>query len=325
MPDTGEENTLNPDAPLKYLEDDQLGYNEYAAYLTQVLSSQLPLDGYVVGINGRWGVGKSTMLNFVEQHLKDADNPPIVVRFSPWLFSGQADLTNKFLEEFGESLEDEDEERFEGLRSRMESLASSLSGIPISGATGMPVEQVAGVLVQLLSDEDERPVGEIKEEISDKLSESDRQIIVMIDDVDRLSPREITQIFQLIKSVADFPNTTYLLSFDRKIVVESVEEEMNIDSGEEYLEKIVQLPLVIPDHAEGSLISIFLSQLNEFEMDEELQYEQSRLDDLLQNGIAPLLDTPRDAIRLANTIAVTSGPIRQEVDFVDRSCEALCW
>ena len=132
MPDTGEENTLNPDAPLKYLEDDQLGYNEYAAYLTQVLSSQLPLDGYVVGINGRWGVGKSTMLNFVEQHLKDADNPPIVVRFSPWLFSGQADLTNKFLEEFGESLEDEDEERFEGLRSRMESLASSLSGIPIS-------------------------------------------------------------------------------------------------------------------------------------------------------------------------------------------------
>ncbi|PSP71980.1 hypothetical protein BRC86_13650 [Halobacteriales archaeon QS_3_64_16] len=317
MSNTDGRNALDPDAPLKALEDDRLGYSDYAAYLARVLSSQLPSDGYVVGINGQWGVGKSMMLNFVEQHLESTDNPPIIVQFHPWMFSGRADLTSKFLEELGESLENEDEQRFKRIKSKIESLASSLSGIPISSTTGIPAEQVAGLLAQLLSDEDEQPVGKIKENISDRLSGSDRQIIVMLDDIDRLSPREITQVFQLIKSVADFPNTTYLLSFDRKIVVKSIEEEMNIDSGENYLEKIVQLPLVIPNHSEGSLISIFLSQLDEFEMDGELQYEQSRLDDLVRNSIEPLINTPRDAIRLANTIAVTSGPIRREVDFVD--------
>ncbi|MEI8013088.1 MAG: P-loop NTPase fold protein, partial [Candidatus Omnitrophota bacterium] len=43
------------------------------------------------------------------------------------------------------------------------------------------------------------------------------KIIIVIDDIDRLNHVEIRQIFQLVKSLGDFPNTTYLLAFDKDV------------------------------------------------------------------------------------------------------------
>jgi len=65
-----------------------------------------------------------------------------------------------------------------------------------------------------------RNYAEIKESIQHRknvlvqiLSESSSKIIVIIDDIDRLSNEEICAVFQLVKSIADFPNTIYLLAF----------------------------------------------------------------------------------------------------------------
>ena len=56
---------------------------------------------------------------------------------------------------------------------------------------------------------------------------------------------EIRQMFQLVKLLGDFPNTIYLLAFDREVVVESL-KSVQEGVGEEYLEKIVQIPFELP-------------------------------------------------------------------------------
>lgn len=58
----------------------------------------------------------------------------------------------------------------------------------------------------------------------------------MIDDIDRLSNEQIQLIFQLVNAVAGFPNITYLLSFDKDIVVRALSNVQHCD-GEEYLKK----------------------------------------------------------------------------------------
>ena len=41
---------------------------------------------------------------------------------------------------------------------------------------------------------------------------------MIIDDIDRLQEREVRQLFQAVKAIADFPKTIYLLSFDESTV-----------------------------------------------------------------------------------------------------------
>ena len=59
----------------------------------------------------------------------------------------------------------------------------------------------------------------VKSELNILLRDIDTKIIIVIDDIDRLNNTEIRQIFQLVKSLADFPHTIYLLSFDKNVII----------------------------------------------------------------------------------------------------------
>lgn len=97
---------------------------------------------------------------------------------------------------------------------------------------------------------------ELKSEIKKALSERNKKIVIVIDDIDRLNQSEIKQIFRLIRVNADFPNTIYLLAFDRKIVEKNLEEQVGV-SGKDYLDKIVQVNFDVP-FAKPSKIAAFL-------------------------------------------------------------------
>ncbi|MGE5810701.1 MAG: P-loop NTPase fold protein [Ignavibacteria bacterium] len=44
-----------------------------------------------------------------------------------------------------------------------------------------------------------------------------------------LISEEIRQLFMLIKSIADFPFTTYILAFDKDVVSKSLTETFKVD------------------------------------------------------------------------------------------------
>ena len=82
------------DGALEDPADDALGYAPFATKLSDALLKLKPQSGLVLALYGSWGGGKSTMLNFVEKDLgkRAGIEPPIIVRFNPWWFSGQEDL-----------------------------------------------------------------------------------------------------------------------------------------------------------------------------------------------------------------------------------------
>ena len=103
---------------------------------------------------------------------------------------------------------------------------------------------------------DNKSITELKGEIKKELLDRNKKIVIVIDDIDRLNQSEIKQIFRLIRVNADFPNTIYLLAFDRKIVELNLEEQIGV-SGKDYLNKIVQVNFDVP-FAKPSKISKFL-------------------------------------------------------------------
>ena len=163
--------------------------------------------------------------------------------------------------------------------------------------TGLPVEQSLSTASSIISPNNASLESQ-KKEVEDALEDLAERLIIIIDDIDRLTPLEVSAMFKMIKSVADFPNATYVLAFDPDIVSEAVKSTHDIESGDEYLGKIVQMSRHIPAPKKGSIERIFLKMLSDSVDPDDPISKRDRWDSLLKDGILPTIHTPRRIMRL---------------------------
>ena len=157
----------------------------------------------------------------------------------------------------------------------------------------------------------------LKMEIAEELKKHPQRIFVTVDDIDRLNPEEIRQLFGVIKSVADFPNVVYLLTFDKKVVIEALRESQGI-SGENYLEKIVQFPFELPLPDRSSLYRLLFARLETIMAGTpEGLFDQTYWGNVFMRGIEHFISTPRKINLLTNTLSVTYPAVQGEVNPVD--------
>src|SRR5690606_21576351 len=80
--------------------------------------------------------------------------------------------------------------------------------------------------------------------VTKALSNIPKPIVVVLDDIDRLTTAEIRDVFKLVRLTANFPNIIYLLAFDRARVEQALGEHGI--PGRDYLEKILQIGIDLP-------------------------------------------------------------------------------
>lgn len=86
------------DAPLVDLVTDRLERKNFSLRLARTLAERVGDRGYIVGLYGHWGEGKSTVLNFVRQGLAAYPEDRVaVVEFNPWFDSDETHLYAEFL------------------------------------------------------------------------------------------------------------------------------------------------------------------------------------------------------------------------------------
>lgn len=102
-----------------------------------------------------------------------------------------------------------------------------------------------------------------------------------MDDLDRLEPSQIAEVFRLVRAVADLP-FTHILCYDRQIITHAVEYALNIEDGSRYLQKIIQLSFKLPRPEAFDL-------RNEFRQRAEALYQQinNQPPDSGMSGISP--------------------------------------
>src|SRR5262245_52930161 len=76
-------------------QEDRLGFKPFAERLAKVITTLSAPNGYVIGLHGEWGSGKSTAINFVREFLKkhnqemsQAKDAITLVDFQPWIVAG---------------------------------------------------------------------------------------------------------------------------------------------------------------------------------------------------------------------------------------------
>ncbi|MFI8133703.1 P-loop NTPase fold protein [Pseudomonas aeruginosa] len=309
---------LSADRPSIDPKDDLFGHAPFAKSLANSICRYPGSDGLVLALYGPWGSGKSTVLGYVGHYIEQQseEDRPVVVPFNPWWFSGQENLARAFLGQLQAVLPNKSD-KFKKLGDLLGDFAEGVGGlIDLSGVTGGAAGKL-GKLVGMLTKRKLKDVPALKSEISKILREAKKRILVVIDDIDRLTPDETRQLFTVIKALADFPNVVYLLAFDRDVAAQAIEQQSGLP-GERYLEKIIQVPFELPPIERVALQAALFKRLDQVLGDTpDGLFDQSYWTNVFYDGIDPLIQVPRDVVRFTNTLSVTYPAVRGEVNPVD--------
>lgn len=315
----------NSDRPIETVDQDLLGRSTFSKQLAEAIYKYSGKDGLVIGLFGKWGTGKTSILNIVVNEInilaKGSGDKPIIVKFSPWNYTDKDNLISLFFRVLKNKLYiDKDEEKREKIGKALTDYSDALDALSLVPMVGsglaILLKTIAKAQGAELSKEVDLDV--TRNHLEEVLSESQQKIIVIIDDIDRLTNSQIRDIFQLVKQVGNFPNIIYVLSMDRNVVCRALEEVHNID-GSEYLEKIVQIPFEIPALMKPKIREIFLAKLNDTIKDlfDDITWDENYFSEVFNNCIEPYIKTLRDVNRVINTFQFRYRLLYKETAFED--------
>jgi predicted KAP-like P-loop ATPase len=209
--------------------EDVLGFTEISARLAQsLIEDQKFKHGIVLELEGKWGSGKTSLLALTRSYLEKCEiDPPVVVDFRPWLISDRDTLIAIFFSELSKAL-DQENAKDKKLTNMVRDYGRRVMDIgaavaDLGAAAGFTqAKYVKGVIDWAFGRNDKRLLPQIKEALDRELQDFGRKIVVTIDDIDRLEPREISEVLRLVRSVADFGSIIYILCYDPKIITEAI-------------------------------------------------------------------------------------------------------
>ncbi len=316
------------DKPISSNSEDKLNRKGFAKLLAHTLVHLNSKDTFTVGLFGKWGCGKTSLVNMTLAEIENiqmdciSEKPLVVVHFEPWNFTDTNQLLTQFFVRLANELQKKGDKKLTQIGKALENYSDAFGllelipgvGAPIASASKWGLSRLGKKLQKGL---DERDVLKQKEQVIQLLRSQSHRILVILDDIDRLSNEQIRYVFQLITSVARFPNTTYLLVFDKEIVVEAL-KDVQSGNGQDYLEKVIQMPIQIPDIQRSDLRNALFERLDEIRKDfKGIGYNQDHWKQLFSSCIDPFITHLRDINRLCNALRFKLTGIFSEIDFTD--------
>ncbi len=320
---------IKPDIPIKRKDDDVLNRKKFAIDLAELVVNYNSKESLVLGIYGSWGCGKTSIINMTKEtfkELKDKGKPSIVIDFNPWNYPEITKLTDKFLETLKKNLISSGVKNVKELINLLTTYIGVLDLIPIIEPRWILIKNIIKFILKVFQKKEKQKQQKIKlntttikEEINKILNKIDPKIIVIIDDIDRLTSREIKKVFQLIRMIADFNNTIYILTFDYAVVCSTLEGEQKSVSGKDYLDKIIQIPLKVPYAQHEDIVRILMNEINNvFSLDsEKFEWKTVHEMSLFQLGWLNMFNTLRSVKRFINLVCFEYSRVKEKVNRAD--------
>uniref|UniRef100_UPI0023B07B5F KAP family P-loop NTPase fold protein n=1 Tax=Sedimenticola hydrogenitrophicus TaxID=2967975 RepID=UPI0023B07B5F len=247
-------------------------------------------------------------------------NELAIIDFACWWFRGEDALALAFFRELyaglGPSLGDKVKKKLPKLGARLlragalvGRVTEAAGAVVAGGIAEKGMEWLAGLIEQ------DESVEALHAEMSNALREQNKRFLIVIDDIDRLSPDEALLIFRLVKSVGRLPNVMYLLVYDRPLA-ERIVSERYPSEGPHYLEKIVQAAFELPDPSALDVQQHLLSLIESI-CGAPGDADIVRFMNIFYEGISPAMRTPRDVTRFTNSLSVSWPAVAGEVDRAD--------
>ncbi|GEQ75949.1 hypothetical protein CTTA_2954 [Comamonas testosteroni] len=207
--------------------EDVLDNKQQAKSFAETVLASGSHSGLVFGVDGPWGVGKTSFINFAEQYWTDNDQV-IVCRFEPLRYASEPDLTGRLIRDLSASIQKSVfAPEFRSTASRYSRLIRGKADFSFFG-------------FKLSLDPSLETFDDLLEDINDVLIRIDRRVIIVIDDLDRLDAKSINNVLFATRRTFRLSQATYILCYDTEVLAVGKGDD---SSAREFLEKFVTVKL----------------------------------------------------------------------------------
>lgn len=194
-----------------------------------------PATNFTIGLNGKWGSGKTTIIKNVLRIMNDNDllDNYVIVNFNPWKYDDEKVILKAFLNEI--------------LNNIQFSIDESTKETLIQDVINVVFDSKIASLGNLLSKEFKKlnTEPEISSVVNNYLLNNDKKMLIIIDNLDRIDSEKAFFLIKCIDSIIKFKKTINILLYDEDIIDEILDQKFN--NGKKYMNKLVQLKIDVPE------------------------------------------------------------------------------
>lgn len=297
--------------------DDILGRKAFATEISKALTAYATknTDCITLSITGEWGSGKSTLLSFLKTSLASDNKQSFkIIEFNPWVFYKEGNIREAFLIHFALALKDIEAKSI-SLSKKIRKYITAFRFLKHVNAVAGNVQEGIEKALDYFAENDS--LSELKKDIERRLLESKQKIIILIDDIDRLTQSETLELLQTISLLVNFSNVHYILAFDKSIVINAIEKEYG-NRAMDYLEKVIQVDYPLPLIRKEKLESLFFQAIDEIAQEYKITFQAQTLKSFWgYHGMADYFTTLRDFKRFFNSLRFRLPLIADEINVND--------
>ena len=245
------------DEPVVSGGEDNLDINVHANSLTRFV--RLTNTPIIIGIQGEWGSGKTSLINYI-YHEFDSLEEYKQIWINSWEYSllstpeeSLLKIINRIIEELIEV--DKNKARKDKIQNGAKKIFSGALRVGAQMTLGTEAASVAG---ELMSGGD-ASIGSLRSQLTELVvqiakreTNPYKKIIIYVDDLDRIEPKNAVAILELLKNIFSIPNCVFILAIDYQVVVKGLEHKFGKQTPENewefraFFDKIIQLPFMMP-------------------------------------------------------------------------------
>jgi len=275
---------------------------------------------FSVGIYGSWGTGKTTLMKLVQKKLHKGDGKKtgkiLTIWFNAWRYEREEHYATIALMKtiaFGMM----EHERYRSLTQTIwnglkivgkDWFKQFVTGTLVTDEGWKKLETELTEKMRLLSSMERETIyfdgiKRLEDEFEQiRQEDPDSRIVIFIDDLDRCSPKRVLEVLESIKIFLDIRGFVFIIGLSDQTVVKLISKEYEESGvkGEDYIQKIIQLPIRIPPWNSNDIEKMLEEQIAG-KLDENYSKFMVSNKKLISIAVQP---NPRDLKRFINNVIV---------------------
>lgn len=324
----------DPSEPQTILIDDvesdpTMDFQSLSVTIANIIKDSIP--HFTIGIYGEWGTGKTTLMRTIEKNLVSAEVPKtdqkiLPIWFNAWQYDREENLATLSL---------------------MKNVAYEMSGHakfdPVSktilkGLTILGKDITQNLIQEIVANKEfgkeniiDDKIGQLNElyresiyfdglkKIKSQMEEirksfgKDFRVVIFIDDLDRCSPDKALEVLESTKLFLGMEGFIFVVGLSHKTVTKLITKAYSATGvrGEDYLKKIIQIPIKIPSWSEENIIDLIDNKIKK-----NLHKEYTNFLSENSDMVARVVDyNPRQLKRFVNNVIIAFETFASQKNF----------